>query len=1613
MKLPHPGSLSVDPASGNLAYVADDLSIPCRGRVAMDIRRFYNSNNDHPSGGLLCGWTFNFDERLAFEFVTTPDDLAQLEDDEGDDEDDGQDANQNPHVFDWLDFPEWADHVVVPDPDAPFPHLRAVTVRYPDGSQHRFEKDLLGPPGFHPVLPGVRRTLTFNPDRTWTLGVPGFGFHLFNEGGKLIAVEDAFGNRVRYDWEHVGLKTPDLVDHPQLVAMTDPVGRSLRLSYSLYPAKGEMHFRRTIRDWTGREWHYDVLRMNAFIHAYVDPEGNITRYHRGGPEHPLFPPPRGLSIPALPGVEPPNVSSALLGLHKIEFPNGDYVINYTGGARPMSKRVGVQIFGDRLAVNHIYDVEGRRTTRLVGTADNAYFYEFNEDFALVRTVDPMGNEYRYEYDAKGRISATVDPKLSRSTYQYDERDNLTRITDPLGNSTSYEYDPVLNEAVKITGPGSDAPTYSYEYHRVSGVLLSQTDPMGHKTRFEYDVRGRMTAMIGPLGDRHGYLYSETGELMSQTDPLGNITRFEYDSLGRVLRSTSPEGRSTRFTYDRMDRVLSVTDPAGAVTAVQYDAHGNPVAVTAPTGSRTRFEFNPLNELVKVVDPLGQATTLTYDREGRLVQSLDPAGRKVRHEYDLLGRLISRTYPGGAKELFEHERYCGDLKTTDPLGRKSVLHRDVLCRATEVERPDGGRVRTAYNDEGYVDRVTDPLNQVTRFVYDRLGRVVEVVDALGQKEIRSFDAAGNLLSVTDRKGRTARFEYDLAHRLKRVLRRTGSSVEFSYNSDGQLAKVKDARGHLWRFRYDKAGRMVASTNPLGIDNVRIAYDAAGRVRERVTALGRKVSFEYDALDRLVAVTDPLGNRSTRTYDEKTGTLSSLTDPKGRGVYLQYDPLNRLVAVTDPSGGTVRRVLDAVGNLVSILDQNGTRTAYEYDPMDRVTAEVYADGSRLEWRYDLAGNLVQQKDPRGFVTGFVYDALHRLSRMLYADNPDAEFGYDANGNLVRRSDGTGTYLFEHDAEDRVVAFTQGSGSRYRVERDAEGNQTALIYPDGTRQRTEFDSAGRVSSLLTSDGGRTSFLYDAEDRRTRIDRPNGTYTLYDYDQNSRLSRLAHLRSNGEKITPDFRTSYDAVGNVLSVKDEEVMLWSYDYDELDRLVEAIDHASGKTWGWSYDPVGNRISETLDGVATASTFNNLNQLQQMGETRYWYDQAGNLAYKSTPTGSSAYRFDSQNRMIGVNTTDGQELTYTYDSGGRMIDADGASYEWQGWRPLTNGRDQLNGATDILQIGPLAERAYLHADHLGSIISASNADGSTIYTTKYSAWGESDRENTNPGFSGSLGVLTPLPGLVYVRSRWYDPKTGRFLSRDQKVTLNRYAYVGSSPIRFVDPLGQDRFPPDFNWDFRDVELDQGNGTAGQVSVRNTPRIMTPEQGLAAGNDLALNTAAMYVEPLDWYLLYSDIRQNGLQWSHTLAVLPFLTAAMVIGRPRPRPEPIVQTPFSPPDGCPTTLYHYTTPEGLEGIIETQSLRPSRGAQSARYGNGQYFTDLSPEWAAENGIHRLAHQLYRDARKITPLQTFVEVSVEGLQILQGRAHTFVHLSEEALLLEGRIVRSGSTPGHPRNR
>ena len=259
-----------------------------------------------------------------------------------------------------------------------------------------------------------------------------------------------------------------------------------------------------------------------------------------------------------------------------------------------------------------------------------------------------------------------------------------------------------------------------------------------------------------------------------------------------------------------------------------------------------------------------------------------------------------------------------------------------------------------------------------------------------------------------------------------------------------------------------------------------------------------------------------------------------------------------------------------------------------------------------------------------------------------------------------------------------------------------------------------------------------------------------------------------------------------------------TYGYDEQYRL-KSVDYGDGGTQSYLFDAMGNRTSKTDSVSGTEGyTFDAANRLLSKGGAAYTNDLNGN----TLTGGGRVNSWDGQNRLVkcvsGANTS-----TYKYGSDGlrRQSTVNGVTTD----SVLDNGmlvRERSGGVNKATYFvgarGPEyrrddstgAVRWYLY-DGLGSSLGEVDPSGNVTSSRKFDVYG-AVRGGSNPGgtskqkFVGALGHTSEdETGLIYMRARYYDPATGRFVSEDPiGHGLNWFVYCSNNPINRVDKDGE-------------------------------------------------------------------------------------------------------------------------------------------------------------------------------------------------------------------------------------
>ena len=542
----------------------------------------------------------------------------------------------------------------------------------------------------------------------------------------------------------------------------------------------------------------------------------------------------------------------------------------------------------------------------------------------------------------------------------------------------------------------------------------------------------------------------------------------------------------------------------------------------------------------------------------------------------------------------------------------------------------------------------------------------------------------------------------------------------------------------------------------------------------------------------------------TYDEQRGNLVEIrhnTDENAANdvVYtFEQDALGRQTAVKVGSQTLSQSAYQNdptkpnFGTLTATTYGNGAKIRSRYDDFNRVTGVVYGEETapRYEYDYNAKGQVARVRDNLlNRTTQSEYDLANRPVRVKTAEAGlhvyTGQVAYDnVYGNLSEFTEKVGENRqefgtkFGYDDENRPTSLT------YSIGATTIGQSTTTI---DKLNRTTFSAVKLGSKTFTSEYHFAAGGYgtgSVTNLVSSITQP-GCNCGYGYDDNG---NIASATLNGK--------------------------WTgYTYDALGQLVQVNDHSdtrsgeNGTTWKYTYDLGGNILKKERFAYADTTT--------PLETVTYEYGDA-NWRDKLTAVNGSTIRYDA----IGNPLNDGT-WTYTWQNGRQLqkmqkagvtaefvYNADGlrvqktvngvvTKYTLHGKNVvhMKRGDDELHFFYDAQNRPAVVvynDVPYAYVKNLqGDVIAILDAAGNVVVSYVYDAWG------APIGKSGSmaetLGTVQPFryrgyvfdeeTGLYYLRSRYYNPRWGRFVNADCIYSANCFAYCENAPIAFFDEDG--------------------------------------------------------------------------------------------------------------------------------------------------------------------------------------------------------------------------------------
>ena len=970
-------------------------------------------------------------------------------------------------------------------------------------------------------------------------------------------------------------------------------------------------------------------------------------------------------------------------------------------------------------VNVAYS-NGRITTITQLNKDQAainlatFAYNGNE---LDSVTDIAGNVYNLVYSS-GKLSSIKKNNIIIATYTYDGY-RLTKMTDSeSAYSLSFTYDDGKIASYKELGGSTSGatvavtyPSHSQTTYRDYGADRTANTSDDILTHYLFDYAGRTANAY--TTDNAGNVLGATNAAYSANNGVDktNNRTVRSASIGiagqQLLRNTSVESTSNAWTFSGASRAS--TNPRTGSYAVkgtlssngtQYAQKSSEALTAGKTYTFSAYvntsgatNFYGTGVYLKVSDgtnswtshPVNYATAAAVDDGWVRVSVTFTAKTSAAHTVSVYNSGVSQFYAddfqlevgeapssynlveNGNMRMSDHGWTMGtDARYSTSRGAASSSD-SLKVTGNPADQTTNAYQDIALNLPGSQTYVLSGWVQANA-VPDDDNNTDENLDSrskeCGLRAIITYSGGGTETHyVPFNTDLTNTWQFVSLTVVPKETSKTVSSIRVvcAFEGNANAAYFDDIsllREAAQTMRYDDDGNLVSVESP-GLEEDTNTY-SGGNLIQTVTGGNGTYEYTYDTTykHRLKSVTNDLITQSMG-YDA-SGNVTSTTLSGSGGKTISTSAAyggsqNRLTSITDATGATVTY---GYGNVdaqmmalpTSITDPNGTVTTSSYDSNYRVTQTGIANVAGLVYNYS-GGNLNSVKRTN-----------NASSEQTYS------FTYDAFGNMTALKVGTQT----------LATYTYGAGN---------GLLMSQTYANGDSVSFTYDNLGRTKTATYSDGRVLTYVYNGEGNLHSVTETNGSVTvtyLYTYDSIGRL--ISSEQKNGSTTTLRTHQTYNEYNQL---KKQGWQMGSagyseeYTYNSADGSLATMKTGVGNTLTMGYD--GLRRLSTVSGGPFNRTYtyrdisSSKTTMQVSGLSyslgggmnfNYTYDELGNIETYTAPTGEEiTYTYDVQGQLLQAagNTT----YNYTYDSVGNIRSANGHTYSYDNnnWKDLLTAYD--------------------------------------------------------------------------------------------------------------------------------------------------------------------------------------------------------------------------------------------------------------------------------------------------------------------------------------------------------
>lgn len=607
-----------------------------------------------------------------------------------------------------------------------------------------------------------------------------------------------------------------------------------------------------------------------------------------------------------------------------------------------------------------------------------------------------------------------------------------------------------------------------------------------------------------------------------------------------------------------------------------------------------------------------------------------------------------------------------------------------------------------------------------------------------------------------------------------------------SEDGASILVEDQKGNKTKLSNDcKTISMLSECS----DTLEVEIGDRNEISSIKNSDNLEVSFKYNQAKEISSITR--GEYGSYHFDYGTdGDIARLSMPDGTSTNWENDASGHLRKVIDRNGNDTIYQFDNARRIESVVNRNGYQTNLLYSEWDQPDKIELPNGDKHEYQYNQKGKL---------------EALNVNGIELARYNSQEETGWHhtsymdgselylqiVDGRIMQGQNSTGDIHFTRDSHGRLLAETNLFANIAYV-RDDHGRLVEQSSNHGPHSAYEYDALNRVKSV-SAWGARFDISYHKNGSLAGIYSFNGVSRTQTNDQLGRPTEIKITKNT--KIHNAWAFRYDSCDRVICEQNINGKI-QYQYDNEGRLIEVLNSTTQSLEHFALDPNGNCVSGPFGSVA----YNEIDQAVSIGGASYKYDLMGNVVQ----SGQSQYKFTANNKLQQAHVN-GRLLRFEYDASGRRLSKETSSsvtkYLWAG-QQLIAEQTTSNGQTEIREYLWLPEKPVpvamrykgqvyaLHTGRRGEVLMMTDASGDVVWEAEYSAFGEVAVMIAKVDQPWRLAghYHDSETELHYCSARYYDPKTGRYLSQDPLFldggNSNFYLYCGGDPLNFIDPTGE-------------------------------------------------------------------------------------------------------------------------------------------------------------------------------------------------------------------------------------